>query len=949
MLLPSVREIRHLDETRSIRPAADRIKPQGSNDKRVINALRRYGLDRYPVRIDVADDIERVPHLEDDYGYELRISDFEIVIRANSTWGAISACSVLGALAWRSGLLPYCHLLDQPTYAWRGLMIDTSRHFISIQKLKETLELMGCYRLNVLHLNLSNDQACRFSSRAFPRLASTDCYSSEELSDLVRFAGDRGIRVVPELDVPAHTTSWIWAYPEWGAAQLQDPSTGFGVHEACLDPTKPEVIESVKRLFGELAEVFPDSHVHIGGDEVNPTWWERNSRIQAWMASRGMTTAHELQTWFITELGRHVNSIGKQIIGWDEVLADQLPQHFTIQAWRGMSARDTAVEAGHATIVSSPYYLDLSLPANYHYRYYPSIGDAELKDADEQALDDSRLAHVRDGLRWHATFGEFEPVSKREGGIVLGGEACMWSEIADEETLQTRVWSRMPAIAERLWSGKKSLGESEMYARLERSISYWQRKFRVDTLMRSPDELAPTELSPLIQQLEPVKWYARLIGMERVRARTSGQVESTYARPYDTNTPLNRVVDYLSPESLEARRVAAALREVKPITKWCEDWVSQAKAFEGCAARDPRLAELRELSGRLGALASVHLGESPVDMSLAEPVGEYLLPIAMPILHEAIGRIAKRFGARADVVEEITTGHINDTFVIDRTLLVQRINRGVFKVDAVLGNRRMLDEVIHDVVPSVVQTKEGRDHVVGIDGEVWRASEFIEARNFDVLPTELCEVAGRAFGGFLSRLRKCNERPVPVIDGFHDIEKRLTELDALSPTADGRDWLEFVAQRRSTMRTFDRRDFQVIHGDCKVNNILFEVDTAEVARIIDLDTIMWGHPAWDFGDLIRSVLTGAVSVDEQNERIRLTTEGFKKSYRIGAHLRGSFADAPSHMSFMLGVRFLADHFRGDTYFKVDAHGVNLDRAAEQFELSVRLADAVANISEWLVD
>lgn len=936
-----------MDETRSLTPATLRLEHQASNHHRIANALRRYGLERYPVRFHVGEDIDREPRLADDYGYELEVTQHGIEISAESTWGATTACSVLAALAWRDGLLPYCHLVDKPTYPWRGLMIDASRHFISIQSLKETLDLMACYRLNVLHLNLSNDQACRFRSERYPRLASAVSYSAEELRDLIRFAADRAIRIVPELDVPGHTTSWIWAYPEWGAGQLTEPSSGFGVHEACLDPTKTEVIDAIKHVFEELAEVFPDSYVHIGGDEVNRTWWDQNSRIQAWMRSRGMATAHELQTWFITELGDHLTAMGKQVIGWDEVLATQLPQDYTIQNWRGTSALEAALQGGHATIVSSPYYLDLFLPADYHYRYFPSMTIAESNDADTRALSDPRLAHVQDGLRWQASFGTPDSEAKRAGGNILGGEACMWSEIVDDETLHTRVWSRMPAIAERFWSGDQSLDDASMYTRLERGIAYWQRKFSINNLMTLPSELNPLALRPLIQQLEPVKWYARLIGMSRVIARTSGQIESTFERPYDLNTELNRVVDYLPPESFEARRVEAALRDSRPLTKWFDEWRNQAVVFEDCVKKEGRLEELRELSRRLVTLAAIHQGESPIDMSLTAPVGEYLLPVSTPILHTAIRQIGERFGARGSDVVEIKKGHINDTFVLDREYLLQRVNASVFDIEALLSNRRMLDEMIRDVIPQVIETTDGTDHVVGVNGEVWRAAEFIEARNFDVLPTEFCEEAGSAFGGFLTLLQKCTKRPVPVIEGFHEIDEYFRQFDVLEPTADSREWVEFVSERRASIQTFAPQECQVIHGDCKVNNLLFDLEEPKVVRIIDLDTIMWGHPAWDFGDLIRSVLTGSEDTAETKSRIRLTTQGFVTSYEIGERKLESFAYAPSHMSFMLGVRFLSDHFRGDTYFKVDDHGDNLTRAIEQFELSERLIEVAPDINEWL--
>lgn len=947
VLLPSVREIRFLDETRSLRPSSRTVAAQGLTDHRLKRALQRFGLDRYPVQVRVDESFERPPQVQDDYAYEIQVSEQGIEIQANSTWGGISACSVVVALSWRDGSLPCCHLIDRPVYPWRGLMIDTSRHFISIPTLRQTLDLMACYRLNVLHLNLSNDQACRFQSTHFPRLAAPDSYTAEELQDLISFAADRAIRIVPELDVPGHTTSWISAYPAWGADQLKEPSTGFGVHEACLDPTKPEVFEAVKLVFDELAEIFPDSHIHIGGDEVNSTWWDRNARIQAWMGERGLETAHDLQTWFIKELGDHLLTRDKQVVAWDEVLASDLPTAYTIQAWRGMRARDIALKAGHGTIVSSPYYLDLFLPVDYHYRYFPSMSIDEVGSADARALTDPRLAHVSDGLRWQSEFGSFAPVADREGGNVLGGEACMWSEIVDDVTLHTRVWSRMPAIAERFWSGDEGLDEAQIYDRLVRSVTFWRQKLGIGHLFEMPGELAPTELQPLIDQLEPIKWYTRLIGIERMRARTSGQVESSFARPYDIHTELNRVVDHLLPESFEARRIAAALKADESISEWCDRWKAQAQAFETCVKSEPRLVELRELSQRLSSLAAIHQDEAPVNMSLTEPVGEYLLPVADHILKNAIGRIGKRFGAVGDTVEEIKKGHINDSFAIDGKYLLQRINRTVFDATAVLQNRRLLDPVIRDFVPRTFETLEGSDYFVGVDGEVWRAAQFIEARNFDVLPTEFCNEAGRAFGSFLTHLTECTERPAPVIPGFHDLDQYLREFDALSPTSDSSDGIKYVANRRSSIQMFDRQEFQVIHGDCKVNNLLFKLEAPKVTRIIDLDTLMWGHPAWDFGDLIRSVLTGSVNVKEERERIRVTTRGFVSCYPIGEQARLTFANAPSHMSFMLGVRFLTDHLRGDTYFKVETHGDNRIRAIEQFELSERLMQATSDISEWL--
>ena len=947
VLLPSVKEIRRFDDSSSLKPAPQAISPQGLTSVRVVNAWCRFRLNRYPVRFQPFEPAAgAVPHLSDSYAYEVRVNKQGIDISAKTEWGAITACSTVAALSWR-GAIPFCYIIDEPAYSWRGLMLDTSRHFMPIRVLEETLDLMACYRLNVLHLNLSNDQACRFASRSAPKLAAREHYTEDELRYLVVYAAERAIRVVPELDVPGHTTSWVWAYPEWGAGELTSPSTGFGLHEACLDPTKPQVVAAIKQVFHDLSDVFPDEYVHIGGDEVNPKWWNVNDRIQASMRERRMSSAHELQTWFVSELGEYIRTLGKHVIGWDEVLSDELPQHFTIQAWRGVRARDAAVLGGHETIVSSPYYLDLFYPADYHYRYEPAMAAEAAAVADAHALDDPRLAHVRVGMHWQMNFASFPSLAKREGGAVIGGEGCMWSEIVDAEGLATRVWSRMSAIAERLWRGADAVDEVTMYRRLERGIQFWRKHLDVDGLQTLPRDLNPPALRSLIQQLEPVKWYARLIGMDRVRARTSGQTEASFARSYDRETPLNRLIDFLPPESFEARRVVTALHEADDLSTWCEAWRRQAEAIDGCVAHEARFAELRALSKRLAMLADVHQQKVPIDMNLGEPVGEYLLPAATPILHHALRQIGSAWRA-SGTVRMITKGHINDSFVIGESIFLQRINSNVFDVFAVLRNRQRFDAYIRDLVPACLMTRDGTDFVEGVRGEIWRATAYVEGRSFDVIPTELCEEAGAAFGKFLTKLQASSARPKEVIAGFHDLDRYIADLAALNPTQDAQVWLDFVAARPEVDDRFQTGDFQIIHGDCKVNNLLFETNKPRLKKIVDLDTLMWGHPAWDFGDLIRSVLTGSSDPAIELNRIHAVLKGFAVHYPIKRRLIESFAHAPAHMSFMLGVRFLADHLRGDTYFKVAARGGNLHRAAEQFALTERLTSYEPDIAESLI-
>lgn len=931
LLLPSVSEIRKLDETaRLVRCRHSQIGSISAPDV-VLKALSRLKLDCFPIEFSICETCAAYPRLEDSYAYELKVADEGVAVRSDTQWGALSACTTLAKLV-REGQLPVCEIADRPVYPWRGLMIDTSRHFMPIPRLEETLDLMFWFQLNVLHLNLSNDQACRFTSASAPRLAAEDHYTSVELTQLVTYAAERGIRVVPELDVPGHTTSWVWAYPEWGSQNLESPSTGFGIHDACLDPTREVVMDSVKQVFSDLTEVFRDEYVHLGGDEVTGKWWQANDRIQQWMAEQNLTTTHALQTWFVCEIGEHLKSLGKRTIGWDEILDANLPQEFVIQAWRGMGARDAAVQAGHATIVSSPYYLDLFFPADFHYRFEPSVSQQVVQEAVESAQSDYRLMHVADGIAWQQTFGSFPSLAKRNGGSVLGGEACMWSELVDSDTLHTRVWSRMPAIAERLWRGTEGVSLDQMYARLEASLSHLIRSGRSPpALLNLPKRLNPPFLHPLIELLEPVKWYSRLIGVDRMHARSTGQPEAHLKRPYDLSTPLSRVVDYLPAESMAARRIRRSLADGSDLRVKVESWQNQQLAIDEVASNKKEFEELIPLSANLARLAEIYNGKSAIDYRLAEPVGEYLLPVAKPILDQALLKLLTPFDVGGDVTE-IKRGHINDTFVIGKKALAQRINGSVFNVPAVLANRSVLDRYICDVVPSVLRTKSDDDHVDGYGGEVWRVAEYVPSRAFDRLPDDLCYEAGVAFGGFLTKLSNCTAKPEPVIDGFHNLTGYLAELDALPRDPSCIELLNFVDSVREQATAFPVREFQVIHGDCKVNNLLFAEDSSHVLRIVDLDTLMWGHPAWDYGDLVRSILTGESDMDLVTQRINSVTLGFTNRFQISTESSRTFALAPAHMSFMLGVRFLVDHLRGDNYFKVANHGENKERADEQFEL-----------------
>jgi hypothetical protein len=317
------------------------------------------------------------PAVDDDEGYELVIDRSGVRLAAAAEWGVLRGLATLAQLCSAGAAVPALRIVDQPRFPWRGLMLDVARHFIPLPDLLRTLDGMAIFKLNVLHLHLSDDQGFRFGSRRYPELASADHYSRDELSELVAAAADRGIRIVPELDVPGHTASWLAAHPEWGCGTPR-PTRRFGVHDECLDPTRPAVMAAVTGLFEELAEVFPDRYLHLGGDEVRADWWQSDPAVAAYMARHGLADAAALQSRFTADVAAAIAGLGRRALAWDEVLHPGLPSGLTVQAWRGVTARERALAAGCDCVLSAPYYLDLFYPADVHAGFDPAASLSEL-------------------------------------------------------------------------------------------------------------------------------------------------------------------------------------------------------------------------------------------------------------------------------------------------------------------------------------------------------------------------------------------------------------------------------------------------------------------------------------------------------------------------------------------------------------------------------------------
>lgn len=384
-----------------------------------------------------------MPDLEEDESYTLAVSGEQATLTAPTVVGAIRGLETLLQLQSADELgyfLQGAQIEDSPRFKWRGLLVDVGRHFEPVEQIKRTLDGMAMVKLNVLHWHLSDDQGFRVESKRFPKLHELGSdgryYTQVEIRDIVDYATDRGIRVVPEFDVPGHSTAWLAGYPEIASAPgPYSIARTWGVLPGVMDPTKNATYRFLDGFIREIARLFPDRYWHIGGDEVNPEQWKASPTIQAYMKAHAITNEDAMQTAFNRRLFGILKANGKEPVGWDEILQPDLPTAAVIQSWRGVNYLTQAAKQGRRAILSAPYYLDHIDPARDLYIADPLPTNTDLT-LEQQAL-------------------------------ILGGEACMWSEYVTPETIDSRIWPRLGAIAERLWSSREVNDVNDMYRRLE--------------------------------------------------------------------------------------------------------------------------------------------------------------------------------------------------------------------------------------------------------------------------------------------------------------------------------------------------------------------------------------------------------------------------------------------------------------------------------------------------
>src|SRR5882724_1623648 len=289
-----------------------------------------------PATLEVTTDRESkaIQELGEDESYSLDVTPTGAKLHAASPLGALRGLQTflqLIAITPDGFSVPALHIEDRPRFPWRGLMIDSGRHFIPLDVIKRNLDGMEAVKMNVFHWHLSDNQGFRAESRKFPRLHEQGSdglfYTQEEIRDIVEYARDRGIRVVPEFDMPGHSTAWFAGYPELASGSgPYGIERKWGVFDPAMDPTDEKTYKFLNEFFGEMARLFPDQFLHIGGDEVNGKQWKANKKIQSFMRKHALKTNHDLQAYFNKRLEQIVKKHGKIMEGWDEILHADLPK-----------------------------------------------------------------------------------------------------------------------------------------------------------------------------------------------------------------------------------------------------------------------------------------------------------------------------------------------------------------------------------------------------------------------------------------------------------------------------------------------------------------------------------------------------------------------------------------------------------------------------------------------
>jgi len=433
-----------------------------------------------------------------DEGYVLSVKKNQITIRANKPAGLFYGAQTLIQLfpaeiesaakaenvAWK---IPAVKIGDYPRVGWRGLMLDVARHFFTVDEIKQYIDVMARYKYNLLHLHLADDEGWRIEIKSLPKLTEVGAwrvdktgnfgtfsatlpnepktyggfYTQEDIREIVKYAAERFVDIMPEIDVPGHSLAAIVSYPELSCTEGADkypvhagepfmdwshgaPPIAFMDNTLC--PANEKVYEFMDKVMTEVAQLFPFSYIHVGGDEAPHNFWQKSPQVQELMKREGLTTIPQVQSYFEKRLEKIVQSKGKKMMGWDEIMEGGITPTTALMSWRGTKYGIEASQSGHYVVMS---------PTTYAY-------------IDYMQGDPSTEPPVYSSLRLNKSY-EFDPVPpEADARFILGGQANLWTEqVYNIRQAEYMTWPRGFAIAESLWSPKEKKNWTNFVQRTE--------------------------------------------------------------------------------------------------------------------------------------------------------------------------------------------------------------------------------------------------------------------------------------------------------------------------------------------------------------------------------------------------------------------------------------------------------------------------------------------------
>jgi hexosaminidase len=369
--------------------------------------------------------------------------------------------------------VPCVHITDRPRFAWRGLLIDPARHFIPVLDVEQYLDVMALHKFNRLQIHFTDDQGWRIEIKKYPQLTETGAwmdfttrvhgnkvqaqrpggfYTQDDIRHLVRYAAERYITIVPEIEMPAHTGAAIVSYPQIGLYPSRlsalPVEERWRAHEAVLAP-RPQTVAFMQDVLTEVMDLFPSKYIHIGGDEANIEHWKKCEEMQGLIRELKLKDVVELHSWFIRQMDTFLTSHGRQLVGWDEILQGGLAPGAVVMSWRGEAGGITAAQAGHDVVMAPT--------SHTYFDYYQGPRPTEPKAIGG----DIRLEKVY----------QYEPIPAAldadQAKHVLGGQAQLWGEyISNPRHLFYMTYPRAAAMAEVLWSPRESHNWDQFLTRL---------------------------------------------------------------------------------------------------------------------------------------------------------------------------------------------------------------------------------------------------------------------------------------------------------------------------------------------------------------------------------------------------------------------------------------------------------------------------------------------------